>query len=106
MTWSYQPHGRWTSAHQMTLNGKRTDFTLNDFEACARVVSMKRCLAKTIIRELPGMVHTGMTELEAAAPPIFNAGICNPLSLSRISMTCRMANEAPSRVDRKKSFRL
>ena len=35
----------------MTLNGKRTGFTLDDFEACARVVSMKRGLAKTIIRD-------------------------------------------------------
>ena len=34
----------------MTLNGKRDDFTLDDFKACAKTVSMKRGRAETILR--------------------------------------------------------
>ena len=36
VTYSYNPAGAWTATHQMTLNGKRDGFTLDDFRACAR----------------------------------------------------------------------
>jgi len=52
MTYSFQPTGKWTSTHQMTLNGKRDDFTMADFETCARAASMKRGRAKAIISEV------------------------------------------------------
>lgn len=42
LTYSYQPSGKWTSSHQMTMNGKRSGFTLADFKACAKSASMKR----------------------------------------------------------------
>ena len=57
MTYSYNPSGSWTAAHQMTLNGKRNGFTPQDFEACAKVALMKRGRAKTIIDE----VHFAVT---------------------------------------------
>ena len=30
MVWAYNPLGRWTERHQMSINGKRDNFTLND----------------------------------------------------------------------------
>ena len=56
MTYSYQPGGQWTATHQMTLNGKRSDFTLEDFKACANSASMKRGRAETIIEEVRAVV--------------------------------------------------
>ena len=56
MTYSFQPTGKWTSSHQMTLNGKRDDFTAEDFVACARSASMKRGRAKTILNEVREVV--------------------------------------------------
>lgn len=56
MTYSYQPSGKWTSSHQMTLNGKRDGFTLADFKACANSASMKRGRAETIIAEVRDVV--------------------------------------------------
>jgi serine/threonine-protein kinase HipA len=56
MTYSFQPTGRWTSTHQMTLNGKRDGFTLEDFRACAEAVSMKRGRAEGIIEEVRRVV--------------------------------------------------
>ncbi len=50
--YSYHPDGQWTSTHQMTLNGKRDNFLLADFEACANVASLKRGQAKTILAEV------------------------------------------------------
>jgi len=57
MTYSYQPGGEWTSTHQMTMNGKRSGFLLDDFKACAKSASMKRGRAETIIAEVQEVVH-------------------------------------------------
>jgi serine/threonine-protein kinase HipA len=56
MTYSFNPAGSWTASHQMTLNGKRDDFTLDDFRACARTASMKRGRAEAIVGEVRGVV--------------------------------------------------
>ena len=50
--YSYNPSGAWTASHQMTLNGKRDGFTLEDFRACARAASMKRGRAEAIVNEV------------------------------------------------------
>jgi serine/threonine-protein kinase HipA len=56
MTYSFQPSGKWTSAHQMTMNGKRDNFTMEDFLACAKVASLKRGRAETIYEEVRTVV--------------------------------------------------
>lgn len=52
VTYSYNPQGDWTSRHQMSLNGKRDDFTIEDFKACAKNASMKRGRAEEIVRQV------------------------------------------------------
>lgn len=52
MTYSYNPQGDWTSQHQMSLNGKRDDFTIEDFKACAKNASMKRGRAEEIVQQV------------------------------------------------------
>jgi serine/threonine-protein kinase HipA len=56
MTYSYQPDGKWTANHQMTMNGKRSGFTLEDFKACAKNASMKRGSAESIVGEVRKVV--------------------------------------------------
>lgn len=56
VTYSYQPGGRWTSMHQMSLNGKRDDFVMADFTACAGHASMKRSRAGQIVKEVQQVV--------------------------------------------------
>ena len=56
MTYSYNPDGDWTSTHQMTMNGKRDNFTIDDFKTCARTASMKRGRAESIIAEVLDVV--------------------------------------------------
>jgi len=56
MTYSFNPAGSWTASHQMTLNGKRDDFTLDDFKNCAKTASMKRGRAEAIVGEVQGVV--------------------------------------------------
>ena len=52
MTYSYNPSGAWTSAHQMSVNGKRDDFDIEDFKACAKNSSMKRGRAEDIVQQV------------------------------------------------------
>jgi len=52
MTYSFNPSGKWTALHQMTMNGKRDHFTMDDFNACAKAASMKRGRAETIVKEV------------------------------------------------------
>jgi serine/threonine-protein kinase HipA len=56
VTYSYNPTGTWTSTHQMTMNGKRDGFTLEDFKACARIAQMKRGRAEAIVDEVRAAV--------------------------------------------------
>ena len=57
MTWSFNPEGRWTSQHQMTLNGKRDGFALDDFRACGAVAGLKRGRADAIVAEVVAAVR-------------------------------------------------
>ncbi len=56
MTYSFNPSGAWTASHQMTMNGKREAFTLEDFNACAKTASMKRGRAAKIVAEVQATV--------------------------------------------------
>lgn len=57
VTYSYNPYGRWTSSHQMSMNGKRDGFTREDFRECARAVSLKRGRADAILDEVVAAVR-------------------------------------------------
>jgi serine/threonine-protein kinase HipA len=52
VTYSYNPSGAWTATHQMTLNGKRDGFAMEDFDSCAKAAMMKRGRAAAIIEEV------------------------------------------------------
>ncbi len=64
--YSYNPAGTWTGTHQMTLNGKRDEFSLADFDACAKSAMMKRGRAKAILAEVQAAVER-WPEFAAAA---------------------------------------
>ncbi len=56
VTYSYNPSGAWTRDHQMSLNGKRNDFDLEDFKACAKTASIKRGRAEEILHQVQDAV--------------------------------------------------
>ena len=58
VTYAYQPDGRWTSSHQMTINGRRDDFTPGDLEAAGRAASLKRGRARALLAEVQDVVRT------------------------------------------------
>ncbi|NWF38889.1 type II toxin-antitoxin system HipA family toxin [Mariprofundus sp. NF] len=69
ITYSYNPAGNWTAKHQMSVNGKRDAFTMDDFKACAKVASMKRGRAETIVKEVQGIVSQWKTYAHEAGVP-------------------------------------
>lgn len=69
ITYSYNPAGAWTSSHQMTMNGKRDKFTLDDFKACARSASIKRGRAEAIVGEVQDTVANWKQFAEKAGVP-------------------------------------
>ncbi len=66
MTYSFNAYGQWTASHQMTMNGKRDNFTKEDFKACARAASMKRGRANTIVNEVVNTVSRWQDYAEEA----------------------------------------
>jgi len=56
MTYSYNPTGPWTATHQMSMNGKRAGFTMEDFKQCAKLALMKRGQEKLIVSEILDVV--------------------------------------------------
>jgi serine/threonine-protein kinase HipA len=71
--YSWNPQGKFTEQHQMSINGKRDNFLLDDFVAAASSLSLKRGRAKEIVIEVQDVVkrwsdfaHTAGVPLERA----------------------------------------
>jgi len=56
-TYAYDPENIWLKSHQMTMNGKRDNFTIVDFRECAKSALMKRGRAETIVEEVRAAVQ-------------------------------------------------
>lgn len=52
VTWAYNPAGAWTGRHQMSVNGRRDDFTREDLRACARSQSLRRTLVDEVLDQV------------------------------------------------------
>lgn len=51
-TYSYNPNGEWTNRHQMSINDKRDNFTMDDLYSLAIRADIKKGKAKKIIEEI------------------------------------------------------
>jgi serine/threonine-protein kinase HipA len=58
--WAWKPGNLWLDSHQMSINGKRTGFTVADLREVAAVAGLKRGRAETILAEV-GAVVAGWT---------------------------------------------
>lgn len=66
ITYSYNPGGAWTSSHQMTMNGKRGNFSMDDFNDCGKTIMLKRGRAKAIAGEVHDAVRQWSDFADAA----------------------------------------
>jgi serine/threonine-protein kinase HipA len=71
MTYAYNPTSSWVGKHQMSLNGKRDGFTLKDFEACGKTISLKRGVAREILTQVQNAVSNWKSiAQEVKVPPV------------------------------------
>ncbi len=56
VTYAYRSDSKWTSQHQMSVNGKRDGFTLEDLDACGRTALLPRGRATRIFDEVRDVV--------------------------------------------------
>lgn len=56
MTYAYNPGGLWTGTHQLTFNGKRDIFTIDDFKAVAKFAGLKQGRYKKILADVQDAV--------------------------------------------------
>jgi len=69
MSYSFNPSGSFTATHQMTMNGKRDGFTMEDFRVCAKSALMKRGRAEKIVKEVCAAVRRWSEFAEQARVP-------------------------------------
>ncbi len=58
LVYAFNPSGTWTSRHQMSINSKRDNFTVEDFREVGRTASMKRGRAEEILAEVQEAVRS------------------------------------------------
>ncbi len=56
VTYSYNPSGRWTGTHQMTINGRRDGFVMADIQAAGRHAGLKQGRAAALLEEVTAAV--------------------------------------------------
>jgi serine/threonine-protein kinase HipA len=82
VTYSYNPNGLWTAAHQMTINGRNDDFGMADFRTCAKTASMKRGRAESLLDEVRQAVSRWKEYADAAG--------VDPVQRDRIQAALRL----------------
>lgn len=88
VAYAYNPQGAWTHRHQMSLQGKRTDFTYDDLIAFAQAAGLKPARAKRLLQE----VAEAVTQWPAYAA---GAGVSTHDTM-RIEKTFRLAIASPA----------
>lgn len=66
LVYAFNPQGRWTSEHQMSINGKRDQITLGDLRQVAELASIKRSKADELIERVVHAV-AGWKEMAGTA---------------------------------------
>ena len=66
LIYAYNPTGAWTHRHQMTLAGKRENFTTRDLLDAAGAADLKPARAKTVLKQVHAAVDSWPSHAETA----------------------------------------
>ncbi len=76
LIYAYNPSGAWTSRHQMSINGKRDDFTTGDLLNAASAADLRPPKAKAVLHEVHAAVSAWPDHAaQAAVAPAWIAEI-------------------------------
>ncbi len=73
ITYAYNPDGAWTSQHQMSINGKRDHFEMDDLISLAKIARLKPRKARQIIDEVQASVASWERHADTAGVPVATA---------------------------------
>ncbi len=79
LTWAYNPGGGWAEVHQMSVNGKRTDFFLSDLLGLAHQFDIPH--PKDIIQQVSQAVSRFPDYLDSELDPAIVSRITNAFQL-------------------------
>ncbi|ORM64940.1 toxin HipA [Pantoea rodasii] len=84
LAYSYKPGSKWVNSHWMTLNGKREDFTRNDFYALEKISPLfsKRNLDRIIEETVEAVAQWSLLARDQEVPNSLIAEVSNNLRLS------------------------
>lgn len=84
LAYSYKPGSKWVNSHWMTLNGKRDDFTRNDFYALEKISPLfnKRNLDRVIDETVETVAQWPLLARDQEVPNSLIAEVSNNLRLS------------------------
>lgn len=85
VVYSYNPAGSWTSQHQMSLNGKRDHFNLDDLLTFGRMAGMKKRKTTQILKEVITAISRWPDFAEQAG--VFENHIADIQAQLRVSLT-------------------
>jgi serine/threonine-protein kinase HipA len=74
MVWAYNPEGRWTNRHQMSINGKRDEFSIGDLLTVAKMFGIKGA-RETVDRVAEAVAQWERFAHEAGVPKPARAAI-------------------------------
>jgi serine/threonine-protein kinase HipA len=57
LTFSWNPGGQWTGMHQLSVNGRREQFTTGDLVECGKTAFLKKAQVLTLIQEVAAAIH-------------------------------------------------
>lgn len=69
VVYAYNPNGAWTSQHQMSLNGKRDNFSRDDLASFARSSGIKKYRATQLIEKIAAAVGSWPEHAQRAGVP-------------------------------------
>jgi serine/threonine-protein kinase HipA len=83
LAYSYKPGSKWVNSHWMTLNGKREDFTRNDFYALEKISPLfsKRNLDRVIDETVEAVAQWPILARDQEVPNSLIAEVSNNLRL-------------------------
>ncbi len=69
VVYAHNPDGAWTNAHQMTINGKSDDFTLDDLLQLGKMADLKPRQTKEILKDVEAAASRWSDFVEEAEVP-------------------------------------
>jgi serine/threonine-protein kinase HipA len=90
VTWAYNPTGDWTSRHQMTVNGKRDGFEVDDLIACGKAGGVQSRRFRPLLQQ----VHDAVSRW----PEFATAAAVKPEWIAQIGDSHRLELAPPTRV--------